>query len=125
MILYIILAIGSTGLALFLWLVVATILRERRFARMPPLPAFQCPHCKSERIDVLYSGLWDGFDTEGNPVGGINEYGLCQACGRRCARDAGCTQDHEPYIPTEEEWDNYVVPSERARRDRENWPFVE
>lgn len=122
----IIVAIGSIALAVLLWAIVLAMVRERRLARLPPPPPFRCPHCKSEQIDVLYSGLWDGLDANGNSVGGIKEYGLCKACGGRCARlDAGSASNRESRIPTEEEWDNFVGSLERARRAGANWPFPE
>src|SRR6266496_3605001 len=89
--------VGVVFLALILWAVVATILRERRFAKLPPRPAFRCPSCSSEQIDVLSDGLWDGYDPQRRATAGIFEYGLCKQCGGRCAR----FRDDQPFVPTD------------------------
>ena len=117
--------IGSVLLGLLLWLIVATIMWERKLARLPPVPPLECPQCKSREIDVLYSGLWDGMDENGGRTGGMNEYGVCKKCGGRCARVHGHAVGDRTYIPGEEEWNGVVRPLEKLRRAQEDWPFVE
>ena len=113
------LIVGGGFLGFVLWIVVLTILRERKLAKLPPPPAFRCPSCGSEQIDVLSSGLWDGRDAQGRSTSGGFEYGLCKHCGSRCARFV----DDQPFIPTDEQWQSHFGPLEKMRRDRENWPF--
>ena len=111
--------VGVAFLALILWAVVATILRERRFAKLPPRPAFRCPSCGREQIDVLSDGLWDGYDPQGRAAAGIFEYGLCKQCGGRCAR----FRDDQPFVPTDAQWQSHFGPIEKRRRKIESWPF--
>ncbi|HMJ64189.1 MAG TPA: hypothetical protein VK615_02470 [Candidatus Binatia bacterium] len=118
--------VGSVVVVLFLWLVVATILWERKLARLPPIPPLECPRCKSQEIDVVYSGLWDGRDENGGHISGANEFGICKRCDSRCARIIhGVAAGDRTYIPTEEEWNGIVRPLEKMRQAQEDWPFVE
>src|SRR5689334_20407872 len=105
---------GVTFLALFLWAVVMTILRERRYAKLPPRAAFRCPSCSSEQIDILSSGLWDGHDAQGCSTHGIFEYGVCKQCNGRCARFV----DDQAFVPTDEQWQSHFGPREKMHRDR-------
>src|SRR5436309_6381995 len=117
--LIIMLALGGFFLVVFLWAVVMTILRRRRFARLPPRPALRCPNCKSDQVDVLSSGLADTLDNEGRRRGGVFEYGICRQCDSRCAR----LIDDESFVPTDGQWQSHFGPLEKMRRDRANWPF--
>src|SRR5258705_2050586 len=101
--------IGSVLAGLLLWIVVRAILWDRRLARLPSARSFECPRCKSQEIDVVYSGLWDGRDENGEHISGANEFGICKRCGSRCARIIhGRAAGDRTYIPTEEEWDTFV-----------------
>jgi hypothetical protein len=111
--------IGVVFLALLLWAVAVTFLRERRFAKLPPRPAFRCPTCSSEQIDILSAGLWDREDAEGRGTGGVFEFGLCKKCGSRCARFV----DDDPVVPTDEQWQVHFGPMENMRRDETSWPL--
>jgi hypothetical protein len=87
--------------------------------KTPPRPSFSCPSCRSEQIDVLSQGFWDGHDEQGRGVHGGFEYGLCQRCGSRCAR----VVDDQPFVPSDEQWRSHFEPMEKMHRKRESWPF--
>jgi len=114
--------IGGLFLGLLIIVVIAIIQTKRlsraRASLPPPIP-FRCPACKSEQINVLSSGLWDGVDAAGKSTGGIFQYGLCQPCGGRCCRYV----DHEPFLPTEEQWQGHFGPREKWQQQAKSWPF--
>ena len=83
-------------------------------------PALTCPSCKSDQVDVLSSGLWDGVDENtGRSTGGLFEYGSCKQCGCRCAQYV----DGHIYVPTETDWQQHIGSLEKLRKRAENWPF--
>lgn len=79
-------------------------------------PAFRCPSCGRQRVEVLLLALWDGEDLHGQAAGGMVEYGTCIDCHSRCARH----NNAQPFIPTEEEWQNSVVLIEKHRQLKEH-----
>ena len=120
--LLIILVIFGAGVfVLPLWAIAATILMKRRLAKLPdqPRPAFKCPRCGSEQVEVLSSGFWDGTDESGRDTGGVFEYGVCKRCHERCARFV----DDQPFVPTDQQWQSHFGPQERWQKERESWPF--
>jgi len=82
-------------------------------------PALSCPSCKSDQVEILSSGLWDGMDKEGRGIGGMFEYGTCKECGCRCAQYV----DGHIYVPAEEEWRSHFEPMEQRCRRVQSWPF--
>ena len=81
-------------------------------------PTFICPSCKSDQIDILVSGLWDGEDKDGRAICGTCEYGICKQCGGRVAQ-----YDGPLYVPTDEEWQRKIGPIEKRRSQIVSWPF--
>jgi hypothetical protein len=82
-------------------------------------PPLICPNCKSDQIDILSSGLWDGLDGAGGCACGVFSFGICKQCGSRCAQYI----DGQPYVPTNDQWQSHFGPMEKQRRQVENWPF--
>jgi len=83
-------------------------------------PALICPTCKSDQVDVLSSGLWDGVDENtGHTTGGLFEFGICKQCGGRCAQYV----DGHIFVPSETEWQQKIASREKWRRRAESWPF--
>ena len=99
--------------------------RSRRVVPVMP-PPFQCPACHSQNVEVKASGLWDGIGT-----GGGFRYGLCRACGSRCAQydrwdpETNALRYDPPYVPSEDEWRQQVEPSpqlQQTMRQQSDWP---
>jgi hypothetical protein len=110
--------LGGLMAALLLGVVIMAIRWEWRLRHLPPRPPLRCPTCNSDQIDIRYSGLWDGYDEHGQRTGGGEDYGVCKECGALC----GWTNDR-PFIPTQQQWDSQVGPTERMLRERESFPF--
>jgi hypothetical protein len=115
----IVLVIAAPIVALFLWAVVYTIIRERRFAKLPPRPPLRCPKCKSEQIDEIESGIGCGTTPDGEHHCHSYEYGICKECGTPCHRWVG----DEACIVSDEVWKAVVERNETWRKKRESWPF--
>lgn len=116
---HILLLVGSAVLLFVAWVIVSCIRFRRQLASIRPRPSFRCPTCGGEQIDVLSSGLWDGVDEAGRGTCGIFEYGVCKSCAGRCARFV----DDQPFVPSEQQWQEHFGPMEKRRRQVENWPF--
>jgi len=106
--------VGS--IALFL---AVTAFRLRHPALPPPVP-LRCPACGSEQLDVLSSGMWSGRDAKGKGTGGGFEYAVCKKCRSPCAQYV----DGQPFIPTEEQWNQHFEPREKHRVAAQKWPFI-
>ena len=64
-----------------------------------------CPKCQGIEHDYAGSGLWDGP----NDSSGIFFYGTCKRCGSRLAK----WDNKPPYVPSDEEWYEYVESLEK------------
>ena len=104
-----------------LFCTIGAVRYQRGRAKLPPPIPLRCPACGSEEMDVLSCGLWSGRDTEGRGTGGGFDYALCKKCGSRCVQYV----DGQPYVPTEELWQQHFDPMEKRREIVQKWPFLE
>ena len=111
----VLLLVAAAVIVLFTFVLIAAYVRARRVSQLPARPSFRCPSCKSEQIDLLRSGLWDGEDFAGSGSCGIFEFGICKECGSRCAR----FEDNQPFIPTDEQWQGPLGPLAWHQKDAE------
>lgn len=116
----IVLLVASPFVGIFLWAVITAIIRERRFARMPPRPPLRCPRCNSDQIDKIESGIGCGIDCRtGQHRCQSYEYGVCKDCGTPCGRWG----DDQSYVLSDEAWQSIAQRHEESRKKAESWPF--
>ena len=125
--LIILLSVAGAAIILCLVNVLVTSIQWRGLPKPPP-PAFLCPACGCEQVDVCWSALWDGEDSAGRRTGGIHDAGTCRSCGVHCelrsVRDNETS--HEYYntrVLTEAEWQEETECIMELRRLRAEWPF--
>lgn len=110
-------------------IVLVAFIQSRRLAKAPPPPAFKCPSCGSEQIDVFLSGLWDGKDSAGRGTGGTHAVGTCKSCGVHCEQRSVWDNDTEQSnyhtrVLTDAEWQQETAFSMRLHKQQAEWPFV-
>jgi hypothetical protein len=113
--------IGAAVAAWVVYIVAHTALSLRRLqqvAREAAAVPMPCPACGGAEHDYKCGGLWDGNTASGCPAHGTFGYGACKGCGSRWAQ----WDDAPPYVPPDEEWDEWVTgPEERQAERLRQW----